>query len=77
MLGSSVLTGTKADLYLTGEMGHHEVLETLSQNISVILTEHTNSERGFLVVLQGLLEKLLTSDTIVISKVDKDPLTVY
>jgi putative NIF3 family GTP cyclohydrolase 1 type 2 len=46
--GSSVLEGVAADLYLTGEMSHHEVLSALANNTSVILTEHSNSERGYL-----------------------------
>jgi putative NIF3 family GTP cyclohydrolase 1 type 2 len=46
--GSTVLEGVVADLYLTGEMSHHEVLAALANNVNVILTEHSNSERGYL-----------------------------
>lgn len=35
--GSSVLGPVKADLYFTGEMGHHDVLAALAQNTNVIL----------------------------------------
>lgn len=31
-----------------GEMGHHDVLLAAALGVSVILTEHTNTERGFL-----------------------------
>jgi putative NIF3 family GTP cyclohydrolase 1 type 2 len=35
--GSSVLGPVCADLYFTGEMGHHDVLAALAKNTSVIL----------------------------------------
>lgn len=35
--GSSVLNPVKADLFLTGEMGHHDVLAAVAQGTSVIL----------------------------------------
>lgn len=46
--GGSVLSGCQADLYLTGEMRHHDVLAACGQGVTVVLTEHTNSERGYL-----------------------------
>ncbi|ORY91949.1 GTP cyclohydrolase 1 type 2/Nif3 [Syncephalastrum racemosum] len=81
--GSSVLGPVKADLYFSGEMGHHDVLAALAQNTSVILCEHSNTERGYLsAVLQPQLEKLLSQETseqgekieVLVSKVDQDPL---
>ncbi|KAI9308483.1 GTP cyclohydrolase 1 type 2/Nif3 [Cunninghamella echinulata] len=77
--GSSVLGPTEADLYFTGEMGHHDVLAALAKETSVVLCEHTNTERGYLTAaLKPALEKLLTSENIdvIVSKVDKDPLVV-
>jgi putative NIF3 family GTP cyclohydrolase 1 type 2 len=38
--GSSVLAPVKADLYFTGEMGHHDVLAALAQNTNVILCKY-------------------------------------
>jgi putative NIF3 family GTP cyclohydrolase 1 type 2 len=35
--GSDVLSPVKADLYFSGEMGHHDVLAALAQETSVIL----------------------------------------
>ncbi len=48
--GASVLSSANAgcDLWLTGEMSHHELLEATHSGVSVILAEHSNSERGFL-----------------------------
>jgi putative NIF3 family GTP cyclohydrolase 1 type 2 len=40
--GSSVLNSVKADLYFTGEMGHHDVLAALYRNTSVILCKKTS-----------------------------------
>ncbi|CAO3642604.1 unnamed protein product [Mucor hiemalis] len=83
--GSSVLGPVKADLYFTGEMGHHDVLAALAKNTNVILCEHSNTERGYLsAVLKPALEKELASERseegetieVIVSKVDKDPLVI-
>ncbi|KAJ8972817.1 hypothetical protein NQ317_008734 [Molorchus minor] len=68
--GASVLAGTEADLYLTGEMLHHDVLDATQKGISVILCNHSDSERGFLTSFQNRFK----SDElqVIISKVDKD-----
>ena len=77
--GSSVLRGVKADVYLTGEMSHHDVLDAVSHNITVILCEHSNTERGFLCDFKtSLLNELSTNEVEVhVSEVDKDPLCVF
>jgi len=46
--GGSVLQGQTVDLLVTGEMSHHQVLDAVHQGVNVILTRHSNSERGFL-----------------------------
>lgn len=79
--GSSVLKDvTDADLYLTGEMSHHEVLDAVHRGTNVILTNHSNSERGFLKRFQEILtEKLSASEVaveVIVSKMDEDPLKV-
>ncbi|KAI5617651.1 NIF3-like protein 1 [Silurus asotus] len=75
--GASVLQGVKADLYITGEMSHHEVLDAVSKGTSVILSEHSNSERGFLTVFKKhLAAHLPDSVTVTISQKDKDPLQI-
>ncbi|KAL1932465.1 hypothetical protein VTP01DRAFT_8143 [Rhizomucor pusillus] len=83
--GSSVLNPVDADLFFTGEMGHHDVLAALAKNTSVILCEHSNTERGYLsAVLQPKLQSMLANERseegdaieVVVSKVDKDPLTI-
>lgn len=75
--GASVLNGVKADLYITGEMSHHEVLDVVAKGTNVILSDHSNSERGFLAVFrERLAVRLPDSITVVVSKADRDPLEV-
>lgn len=75
------LHNKKVDLLLTGEMGHHEVLAAVASGTSVILCEHTNTERGFLTArLEELVRSELKTEVadlrVFTSMVDKDPLTV-
>lgn len=74
--GASVLNGVKADLYLTGEMLHHDILDATQKGISVILCNHSDSERGFLRIFQKNLQvKLLNNEIeVIISSCDRDPL---
>ncbi|XP_058565733.1 NIF3-like protein 1 isoform X1 [Neofelis nebulosa] len=75
--GSTVLQGVEADLYLTGEMSHHDVLDAASQGINVILCEHSNTERGFLSDLRDMLGAHLENKiNIILSERDRDPLHV-
>ncbi|XP_026206341.1 NIF3-like protein 1 isoform X2 [Anabas testudineus] len=75
--GASVLNGVKADLYITGEMSHHEVLDAVAKGITVILSDHSNSERGFLAVFrERLAVRLPDTVAVVVSKADRDPLEV-
>ncbi|XP_068263753.1 NIF3-like protein 1 [Nyctibius grandis] len=75
--GSSVLKGMEADLYLTGEMSHHDVLDAVANGISVILCEHSNTERGFLSELRDMLAVHLQNKiNIIVSEKDRDPLQV-
>jgi len=77
--GSSVLDTALeqgCDLFITGEMSHHHAIVAESQNCSVILTGHTNSERGYLPILEKRINEkqpdLITS----ISKVDRSRFSV-
>jgi putative NIF3 family GTP cyclohydrolase 1 type 2 len=72
-----VLAGCRADLLLTGEMGHHEVLDFVHKGVTVVLTEHSNCERGYLSVVQGRLAAALGEGVaVLVSTVDRDPLAV-
>lgn len=73
--GASVLTDVQADCYLTGEMSHHDVLAAQATGSTVILSEHTHTERGFLPLYQSIIQKALNAPVeLIISKQDNDPL---
>lgn len=66
-----------ADLYITGEMSHHEVLDAVQNDHSVILCDHSNTERGFLSVLRSKLTTLFDNQVqVILSERDADPLQV-
>jgi dinuclear metal center YbgI/SA1388 family protein len=75
--GGSVLRNEAADVWLTGELRHHDVMDALARGTSVILCEHTNTERGYLTVLQRRLsgERSLGVE-FVIAGPDCEPLRV-
>ena len=65
------------DLLVTGEMRHHDVLARVASGTSVILTDHSHSERGYLPVLAARLAEALASGVEVrVSEVDADPLRI-
>lgn len=79
--GASILAHAgKVDLWITGEMGHHEALDAQESNTSVLLAEHSNSERGFLSDFVKMLQEsdMLRKKNIQfkISELDKDPISV-
>ena len=75
--GSSVLAGVQADLFITGEMSHHDLLNAVHCGTSVVLCEHSNTERGFLNVLQQQLHSLFEGYVeIVLSSHDRDPVEI-
>ncbi|KAI0031243.1 NIF3-like protein-like protein [Vararia minispora EC-137] len=85
--GGSMLAGSTADVYWTGEMQHHEVLAAVAAGRHVILCGHTNTERGYLPMLAERLQVELAraegSDAIVaaqmsihLSSEDRHPLEI-
>ncbi|KAM7433865.1 NGG1 interacting factor variant 2 [Porites harrisoni] len=75
--GASVLRGIQADVYLTGEMSHHDILDAVSRGVHVILCEHSNTERGFLTEFRGKLVELLEGKVdVMVSSNDADPLQI-
>ena len=73
--GGSALAPRPADLYWTGEMRHHDVLAALDRGTSVILSEHTHTERGYLPVLRERLDAELDGEVLIdVSRADADPL---
>ncbi|MEM7262431.1 MAG: Nif3-like dinuclear metal center hexameric protein [Planctomycetota bacterium] len=76
--GGSVICSEAADLYLTGEMRHHDVLAANARGTSVILGEHSNTERGYLGRFRELLLSRLglDDDRVIVSQVDSDPISI-
>ncbi len=72
--GGSVVGDVEADLYLTGEMRHHRVLAATARGTAVVVTDHTNTERGYLPRLARELEQTLGDVEVRISSKDRDPL---
>jgi dinuclear metal center YbgI/SA1388 family protein len=63
-----------ADLLLTGEMRHHDILARVSDGMSVVVTDHTHTERGYLPLLKANLEERLPGLAVRIAQNDRDPL---
>lgn len=76
--GGGVLQGGMADLLLTGEMSHHQVLAAVGRGSAVILCEHTNTERGFLqgAYKERLEQALDVSVQVSTARTDRDPLEI-
>ena len=63
----------KCDLYLTGELKHHQALAAQEANLTCICLSHTVSERFILKKFARRLQKQMKQITIRISKKDADP----
>jgi dinuclear metal center YbgI/SA1388 family protein len=61
------------DLYLTGELKHHQTLAAAEAGLTCLCLSHSNSERFALKILARKLKKHLRNVTIRLSKKDKDP----
>jgi dinuclear metal center YbgI/SA1388 family protein len=74
--GGSVLAPSSGfDLLLTGEMRHHDVLAQVEAGTSVILCDHTNTERGYLPTFAGCVADLAAGRVeVIVSTVDREPL---
>jgi dinuclear metal center YbgI/SA1388 family protein len=66
----------KADLFLTGEVRHHDALKAAAAGMTVVCTLHSNSERGVLKRLKERITAAAVSISIEISKVDHDPFII-
>ncbi|MBL8765023.1 MAG: Nif3-like dinuclear metal center hexameric protein [Phycisphaerae bacterium] len=61
------------ELFLTGEMKHHEIRAALDTGVSLILGGHTNTERPYLPRLAARLHDLLPGAEVVVSDADSEP----
>lgn len=65
-----------AQLYLTGEIPHHDALAAAKAGVSVVATLHSNSERATLKRLRDRLAEATREVGFLISSVDRDPFQV-
>ena len=71
----NLIIAAGADLYLTGELKHHQALAAQEAGLTCICLSHTVSERFILKKLAGQIKELAGEVTIRISKKDADPFT--
>lgn len=64
------------ELFVTGEMKHHEVMAGLDAGIAMILGEHTSTERGYLPRLAARLERALPGVRAIRAMSDTDPVRI-
>jgi len=69
----NLVISAKADLYLTGELKHHQALAAQEAGLTCICLSHTVSERFILKKFAKQLQKQLNSVTIRVSNKDADP----
>jgi dinuclear metal center YbgI/SA1388 family protein len=62
-----------AQLFLTGELRHHDTLRAVAAGLTVVCTLHSASERAALVALEGRLAERLAGVEILRSRVDREP----
>jgi dinuclear metal center YbgI/SA1388 family protein len=67
----------KVDLYVTGEMRHHDALKAASRNLTVVCTLHSNSERVTLARLRDRLLTELPGLAVHLSAKDRDPFAIH
>jgi len=69
----NLVIAAKVDLYLTGELKHHQALAAQQAGLTCICLSHTVSERFMLKKFARQLRKHIKQATIRISKKDVDP----
>jgi dinuclear metal center YbgI/SA1388 family protein len=66
----------KADLYLTGEIRHHDALKAAQRSMSVVCALHSNSERRVLERLAARIIEGAPGLQALISRHDRDPFVI-
>ena len=63
-----------ATLFFTGEAKHHEQLAAVRRGCTLLLSGHTNSERGYLPRLAERIAPLVPGMAFTLAKRDRHPL---
>lgn len=69
----NLIIAEKADLYVTGELKHHQALAAQEAGLTCLCLSHTVSERFILKKFARQLQKQLPAATITVSRKDFDP----
>ena len=72
---TNAVIAANVDLYLTGELKHHQALAAQQADLTCICLSHTVSERFMLRKLAKQLQEQIKQVTIKVSKKDVDPFT--
>ena len=67
----------RVDLYLTGEMRHHDALRAAAAGVTVVCALHSNSERCTLARLAERMRAAVPGLTVDLSQRDRDPFVVW
>jgi dinuclear metal center YbgI/SA1388 family protein len=66
----------RAELFVTGEIRHHDALSAVARGVAVVATLHSNSERAAVRAYAGRLARRLEGVTVTASEADGDPFVV-
>lgn len=66
----------KAQLYMTGEIPHHDALAAAKSGVTVVATLHSNSERASLKRLRERILEKAPSLQLILSQADRDPFQI-
>ena len=66
----------QADVYVTGELGHHAALKALQKQTLVVALGHSASERPGLEALRAGLAQRLCEAVVRLSAADSDPFDI-
>jgi dinuclear metal center YbgI/SA1388 family protein len=74
LLNDAIAAG--ADLFLTGEVRHHDALKAAAVGMTVVCALHSNSERPVLAHLASRLQAAAPHLAIAVSAADRDPFEI-
>jgi len=73
---ATVARAENCEVFVTGEMKHHDILAAVEAGLSIITAGHTSTERGYLPSLAARLAERLEGVRFEVSSVDKSPLAL-
>jgi putative NIF3 family GTP cyclohydrolase 1 type 2 len=74
--GSLYRAAAEADVYVTGELRHHDALAAANLGVTVLCVGHSNSERLTLKPLAARLRTLAAPVEAILSRCDRDPMRI-